>query len=389
MSSVRVVVTGIGLISALGDLQPTWQRLLKAETGIHCYQPFPELPAYPLGLIDNSPLGRQRHGPTTVRFLIQELVTAALLDAGLTCPLPDCGVVIGSSRGHQGVWEQWACQFQHTGSLPQQNWLQTLPQAPAMQAAQMIGSQGPLLAPMAACATGVWAIAQGYELIQTGQCQRVLVGAVEAPITPLTLSGFAQMGALATTAAYPFDTRRDGLVLAEGGAILVLETETLAQQRAASIYGYLCGFGLANDAENMNAPSRDQRGAIAALQHCLQRSGRSPAQIGYIHAHGTATRLNDGFEAQLIQRFFPQGVAVSSTKGATGHTLGASGALGAVFCLLALKHQILPPCVGLEHPEFDLDLIRQPRSVPVTTALCFAFGFGGQNAMLALSHSQL
>ena len=201
---------------------------------------------------------------------------------------------------------------------------------------------------MAACATGLWSIAQGFELIRTEQCERVLAGAVEAPITPLTLAGFAQMGALAPTGAYPFDRDREGLVLAEGGAVFVLEAATLATQRGANIYGRIVGAGLTADGYHISAPAPDSRAAIAAVKQCLQRSNLDATDIDYIHAHGTATVLNDRNEAHLIQALFPQGVPISSTKGATGHTIGASGAIGAAFCLMALKHQVLPPCVGLK-----------------------------------------
>jgi 3-oxoacyl-[acyl-carrier-protein] synthase II len=238
---------------------------------------------------------------------------------------------------------------------------------------------------MAACATGLWAIAQGVELVRSGQHLRVIAGAVEAAITPLTLIGFARMGALAQTGCYPFDCDREGLVLGEGGAVLVLESAELAKRRGAKIYGRVLGFGLTADGYHVSAPEPESRAAIVTVQQCLQRSGLLPQDIDYIHAHGTSTQLNDRNEAHLIQHLFPQGVPVSSTKGVTGHTIGASGALGAAFCLMALQHQILPPCVGLKSPEFDLNFVRKARSTSVQTVLCFSFGFGGQNAAIAFS----
>jgi 3-oxoacyl-[acyl-carrier-protein] synthase II len=238
---------------------------------------------------------------------------------------------------------------------------------------------------MAACATGLWAIAQGADLIRSGQCQRVIAGAVEVPITPLTLAGFFKMGALAARGAYPFDERRQGFVLAEGGAVLVLERSDLAASRDVKIYGQVLGFGATVDAYHVSSPNPDRGVAMAAVRECLRHSDRSVQDIDYVHAHGTATRLNDQAEARLLQALFPQGVPVSSTKGATGHTLGASGALGAAFSLLALHQGVLPPCVGLGQPAFDLDLVTTARSRPVDTALCFSFGFGGQNAALALA----
>ena len=376
---MEVVVTGIGLISALGRLKPSWQRLLNGESGIQRHQPFPDLPSKPLALISQA--------ATSLDSLTQQVVADALQDAGLTNPLPDCGVVIGSSRGCQASWEQLAQQRYLTkGSASDgiEHWLDTLPHRAAITTARQVGSAGPVLAPMAACATGIWAIAQGFELIQTGQCQRVIAGAVEAPITPLTLAGFDKMAALADSGSYPFDRHREGLVLGEGTAVLVLESIDLARQRTAFVYGQVLGFGLTCDAYHVSAPAPECYSALAAVKQCLERSHLSPSNINYIHAHGTATQLNDQNEAQLIQYLFPQGVPVSSTKGATGHTLGASGALGAAFCLMALQHQLLPPCVGLREPEFDLDFVTAPRRGEVRQVLCFSFGFGGQNAVMAL-----
>ena len=377
----KVVVTGIGLVSALsGSLEASWQQLISGKSGIRLHQPFPELKTRPLGLI-----GKQ---PAELTKLTGLVVAAALEDAGLVPPLPDCGVVIGSSRSYQASWEQMARQFYDVStrfnSLPTEAFLDTLPHMSAIFAARQINSVGSVLAPMAACATGIWALAQAFELIQTGQCQRVIAGAVEAPVTPLTLAGFNQMGALAQTGAYPFDRMREGLVLAEGAAVFVLESAQLAKRRSAPVYGCLLGFGLTADGYHVSAPDPGNRAARAAIRGCLDRSGICSSDIDYIHAHGTATQLNDRNEAHLIQQMFPQGVSVSSTKGATGHTLGASGVLGTAFCLMALRHQLLPPCVGLKEPEFDLDLVTEVRQANIRHVLCFSFGFGGQNAVLAL-----
>lgn len=372
-----VVVTGIGLSSALGCLEATWQRLLNGQSAIRLHQPFPELPEKPIALI-----GQQ---PSELIALTDKVVEAALEDAELVAPLPDCGVSIGSSRGHQSQWERLASKFS-TSQLSESEaaqWLELLPQGAAIAAARQIGTMGPVLSPMAACATGLWAIAQGVQLIQSGRCQRVLAGAVEAPITPLTLTGFQQMGALAQSGAYPFDCDREGLVLGEGGAVLVLESATLAHARGARCYGRVLGFGLTADSYHVSAPEPQRQAAITAVHDCLRRSGISPAEVGYIHAHGTATRLNDRNEAHLLQHLFPWNVPLSSTKGATGHTIGASGALGAAVCLLSLHRHYVPPCVGLSRPEFDLNLVRTADSIPVQTALCLSFGFGGQNAAIA------
>ena len=377
---MEVVVTGIGLISSLGKSWDSWQQLIQGKSGIKLRQPFLELAPRPLALIDEQ--------PAELTKLTRLVVASALKDAGLAPPLPDCGVVIGSSRSQQATWELLARQMYESNlaeaKVDLEQWLDILPHMNAIAAARQIQSRSLVLAPMNACATGIWAIAQAVELVKTGQCQRVIAGAVEAPITPLTLAGFKQMGALASTGAYPFDRRREGLVLGEGAAVLVLESVELAKQRDAKVYGQVLGFGLTSDAYHGNSPEPGGRSAITAVKQCLNRSHLSLIDVDYIHAHGTATRLNDQHEAQLIQYLFPQGIPVSSTKGATGHTLGASGALGAAFCLMALQEQIMPPCVGLQTPEFDLDLVTAPRQAKIKHVLCLSFGFGGQNAVLAL-----
>ncbi|ABW26117.1 beta-ketoacyl-ACP synthase [Acaryochloris marina] len=383
----KVVVTGMGIVSALApSLDKTWQRLLCGESGIQHYHPFPEIPAQPLALVGSQ--------PSHLEDLLKPALSEALDDAGLAPPITDCGVAIGSSRGFQFQWEKGASAY-HTSipSYGEERLLLADPEqlvhiygvSPASIVAQSIAAQGPILAPRAACATGIWAIAQGADLIRAGYCSRVIVGAVEAPITPLTLAGFNKMGAMAQSGAYPFDQNREGFVLGEGAAILVLEEESVAQKRQAKIYGQVLGVGLTVDAYHMTAPETSRRVAITAIQDCLQRSGLKASDVGYIHAHGTATHLNDQAEAVVIKALFPPAVAVSSTKGATGHTLGASAAFGCIFSLMALSHKVLPPCVGLQEPAFDLNFVREPHRHNVQSALCLSSGFGGQNTVLALS----
>lgn len=379
---IEIVITGIGLVSALGkNLEESWLNLIGGNTGIKWHQPFMELSPLPLGLIDQK--------PTSLPNVTKMVVDAAIKDAGLVTPLIDCAVVIGSSRGYQASWEKLARQMYSgldlsCGEIKLEDWLETLPHTNAIATARQIGATGAVIAPMAACTTGIWAIAQAAMLIQTGQYQRAIAGATEAAITPLTLSGFQQMGALAKTGAYPFDLNREGLVLGEGGAVFILEAKELAKQRQTKIYGEILGFGLTNDAYHSNKSDPEGKGAIAAIKQCLKQSQLTPADIDYIHAHGTATQLNDRIESQVIKQLFPPKVAISSTKGSTGHTLGASGALGVAFSLLALEQKILPPCVGLQQPEFDLNIITTAHHSQIQQLLCLSFGFGGQNAVIAL-----
>jgi 3-oxoacyl-[acyl-carrier-protein] synthase II len=313
--------------------------------------------------------------------LLGMAVAEAIADAHLTLPLPDCGVVMGSSRSFQGRWERMT----HQPFWAENSWLESLPHMGAIAVARKIGALGPVLAPMAACATGLMAIFQGYELVRRGQCDRVLVGAAEAPVTPLTLAGCAPLGALATTGCYPFDPRREGLVLGEGAAVLVLESEASWKARSGpQPYGHILGAGFSADAYHRTAPDPELRGSRLALKNCLYYSGLEPGQVDYIHAHGTGTQLNDDHEVRLIRSGFSQVPWMSSTKGATGHTLGASGAIGAALCLLALRHGVLPPNGGDRGESIYPKLVNHPLTADLDVALCLSFGFGGQNGVLAL-----
>jgi 3-oxoacyl-[acyl-carrier-protein] synthase II len=378
----NVFVTGLGLVTALGSsVQIYWDRLLQGETAVHLRQPFAELPVIPLGMVGKH--------PAKVQDLLTPALTEALEDAGLHHPLPDCGVVIGSSRSFQGQIETMMRPWLSKGTSPDgARWMESLPHMAAMTVAQSVGSTGPVVAPMAACATGLWAIFQGAELIRQGRCDRAIVGAVEAPITPLTIAGFLKMGALAQTGCYPFSSQREGLVLGEGAAVLMLESaESLIQRSGPKPYGQILGAGFSADAYHMTSPDPKGLGGSIALQNCLHCSGLRPADIDYIHPHGTSTELNDQLEASLIQANFPQLPPISSSKGATGHTLGASGAIGAIVSLLAVRYQTLPPNVVTREDVIYPNIVTTAMANRLDTVLCFSFGFGGQNAVLALKTS--
>jgi 3-oxoacyl-[acyl-carrier-protein] synthase II len=364
----------MGLVTALGTTATAiWENLLAGKSGIRVRQPFAELPPRPLAMVGDR--------PADLEDLLELAVAEAIADAHLTLPLPDCGVVFGSSRSFQSRWERMARQ----ASWVENPWLAALPHMGAVSVARQIQSLGPVLAPMAACATGLTAIFQGYELVRRGQCDRVLVGAAEAPITPLTLAGFEQLGALAITGCYPFDLEREGLVLGEGAAVLVLESAAAWRARSGpQPYGYVLGAGFSADAYHRTAPDPELQGSRLALKNCLYYSGLEPDQVGYIHAHGTGTQLNDDHEVRLIQSGFASLPPMSSTKGATGHTLGASGAIGAAVCLLALRHGVLPPNGGDRGQSIYPKLVTEPVTADLDVALCLSFGFGGQNGVMAL-----
>ncbi|MEE3719243.1 beta-ketoacyl-ACP synthase [Tumidithrix elongata RA019] len=398
--SRKVIVTGIGLVTAIGqDKATTWENLLQGKSGIE-RSPIPdrirartnskreqsgclEIPA---AWVDRKISAE----PRAQRFM-RQAVKEAIADAGLDLPLPNCGVAIGSSRGCQRELEQFN-QFLKGNwqgePPPWDSFLNLLPSAISAAIASDLKTESAVLAPMAACATANWAIAQAYELIQTGQCDMAIAGTTDAAITELSIAGFQQLGVLAKTGAYPFSIEREGLVLGEGAAALVLESSESALKRGSRhCYGQILGFGLTNDACHPTSPSDDYQAATQAVQSCLQRAGLSPQDVGYINAHGTATKLNDAHEAELIGRIFSDSTYVSGTKGATGHALGATGMMEAAFCLLALRDRLLPPCVGLQTPAFDLNLIASPKESPLETTLSFSFGFGGQNAVVAFGRS--
>jgi len=363
---LQVVVTGIGLVTSLGEnCQTTWNALLAGNSGIKLGNP-------PLASLIWEPL-EFYHLPK-VEGLLKKAVNEAVADAHLTTPLPDCGVVIGSSRGYQAEFER------QLGS----HWLNLLSLSGAI--ASYIQTKNTVLSPMAACATANWTIFQAYELIQQGHCEMAIAGAADSALTPLTIAGFQKLGAMAKTGLYPFSHEREGMILGEGAAVLILESLASAQRRkAAKVYGQILGCGITNDAYHLtNFDPIHLQGAIA-INTCLERSGLSSSDIDYISTHGTGTIINDAMEANLIEKIFPHAPFISATKGATGHALGATGMMESAFCLLALSNGLLPPCAGLRSPAFELNFVRSSVSSSIKTALNLSFGFGGQNSAIAFA----
>lgn len=375
---VQVVVTGIGIVSALGQSrQETWDNLLQGASGIQRHSPFPQHPNLLLGMVGSKPESLNR--------LLWNSLNDALMDANLPQVPKSAGIVIGSSRGNQRGLEAIARQ-----DAPLEGWLEVFEASPGAIAARFLHTAGPVFAPRAACATGLWAIAQGADLIRHGIVDVVITGGVEASITPLTIAGFQSMGALTNQRAAPFDRDRSGFALGEGAAILVLESAHHAQQRNQPAYATVQGFGSSTDAYHMTAPHPDAQSAIYAVQQCLKRSQLNGAAIQFVHTHGTGTQLNDVNEAQIIQTLCPHRPPCTSSKGAIGHTLGASGAMGSAFCLMGIKHRLLSPCTGLQQPDpaCDLNLLRTVQTSRIQNALCLSFGFGGQNAAIAFTKNE-
>ncbi len=259
------------------------------------------------------------------------------------------------------------------------------------------GLRGPNFSVTSACASGVHSVGEAAKYIQDGTCDVMISGGVEAAVTPLAIAGFSSMRALSarneepTKASRPFDRNRDGFVLAEGGAILILEDYEHASRRGAKIYAELTGYGASSDAYHMTSPPPDGAGAAMAMKMALKNAQLTPEKVGYINAHGTSTPTGDGIESTAIKFVFgdhAKKLWVSSTKSMTGHALGAAGALESVYSLLALKNQIAPPTINLDSPSEDCDLDYVPhhaRDGKFEHVLNNSFGFGGTNACVIFS----
>lgn len=250
------------------------------------------------------------------------------------------------------------------------------------------GFSGPVTIIANACASGSNAIGHAYEMVRDGRAQRVLTGGYDA-LCHLTFAGFDSLQALSQTTCRPFDARRDGLALGEGAAVLTLETLELAQQRGATILGEIAGYGAVTDTHHLTQPHPNGDAALAAMTAACAVAGVTPEQIDYVNAHGTATPQNDATEAAAINRWAGAGaknIRVSSTKANIGHLLGAAGAVEAVVCLMALKGQWLPPQIssGESDPACQFQIVREPVNTSVETVLSNSFGFGGANASLVL-----
>jgi 3-oxoacyl-[acyl-carrier-protein] synthase II len=258
------------------------------------------------------------------------------------------------------------------------------------------GAKGPNLSIQTACAAGTHAVGQAFHMIRQGMADIMVTGGVESTVTPLAVSGFNAMRALSTRneeperASRPFDLERDGFVLGEGGAVLILEESTRALERGAKIYAEVVGFGLSGDAHHMAAPAPEGEGAARCMQNALDDASVKPEEVDYINAHGTSTDLNDKYETQAIKKIFGEHarkLAVSSTKSMTGHLLGAAGGLEAAYTSLTIERQCIPPTINYENPDPDCDLDYVPnkaREAAIDVAVSNSFGFGGTNGSLVL-----
>ncbi|MDX2254503.1 MAG: beta-ketoacyl synthase N-terminal-like domain-containing protein [Pseudanabaenaceae cyanobacterium bins.39] len=398
MHQNSVLVTGIGIHSAIAPhRESTWEALLQGKSGIVFDQDLRMPIARSMAICENALVNQKPL--TRSQLMLEQVVLEAIADAGLETPLRGCGLAIGSSRGNQRELELLLDHLKSPNSNLQANswrnlelWQQLQPSSLSAHIAQLLQTQAPVFAPMAACATANWAITQAAMLIASGQCSMAIATAVDAAITPLAIAGFAKLGVLAKSAVHPFSQERDGFALGEGAAALVLESSASAQSRHSQVYGRVLGWGMTNDAYHETSPNPNNHLAAIALKQCLERAAIAPQSRGYINLHGTATPLNDAREMALVQAYLPDflpNLDLSATKGATGHTLGATGMMEAAFCLLSLRDRLVPPTVGMLTPDFAMPLVKNTqRSPDLQYALNFSFGFGGQNAIVAFGQPQ-
>ena len=335
------------------------------------------------------------------RYVQLAMVAAreAVADSGLdpaSWDGPRVGVVIGCGMGGAETWEtQHSRMLEHGPARVSPLLIPMLvPNMVAGHVAMEFGAKGPNLVTATACASGATAIGTARDLLRTGACDIVITGGTEAGLTPLAMSGFAQMGALSgrredpAAASRPFDVDRDGFVAGEAAGILVLERPEDAAARGARVYGAVRGYGASADAHHETAPDPEGNGAQRAIVAALADAELTPADVDHVNAHGTSTPLNDVAEARTLRRVLGDGFSVTSTKGVTGHTLGAAGAIEAAFSLLTIGQRLVPPTANLESqdPEIDLDVVaKAPRDQDVEVALSNSFGFGGHNAVLVLT----
>lgn len=410
--SRRVAVTGVGCVSPLGvGTQATWKALVSGESGAGLITRFDASDystrfACEVDGFEPTDFMEQREARRSDRFTQYAVASSveAAEGAGWTTRVPyepdRVGVVIGSGIGGIETLEA-----QHRVLLergPSKMSPFTVPllmiNGASGSVAMRFGLRGPNYAPVSACATGAHAIGEAANMIRHGLADAFIAGGSEAPITPLSFGAFACMGALSRRnddphrASRPFDADREGFVIAEGAAVLVLEDWEAAVERGAEILGELVGYAATCDAFHLTQPDPEGWGAAAAMRNAIADAGAEPGAIGYINAHGTSTPYNDKIESKAIRDVFgADAPPVSSTKSATGHLTGAAGAIEAAFSVLALTSETLPPTINYDtpDPECDLDYVpNSARNERVEYVLSNSFGFGGHNACLLFRRAQ-
>ena len=413
MNKRRVVVTGLGAVTALGNTKDEfWRRLIAGESGVGPITAFDATDfrtrfAAEVKDFDPEALLGKREARRMDRFSQLAMVAAkeALADSGLDLSEPKLlersGAVIATGIGGIITFWQSSEKANRDGT-----WSKVTPffipmlmaNAASAQISMAYGLRGPLFAVSSACASGNDAIISAYHYIAAGEAPMMLTGGSEATISPLAVGGFCSMKAMSTRnddparASRPFDKERDGFVLGEGAGILVLEEYEHAKARGARIYCEMLGYGQSADAYDLVAPDPESGGVELAMRRALEHSGVKATDVDYINAHGTSTPQGDAAESQAIERVFGVDgavkVAVSSTKSMHGHVLGAAGGIEGVATALAVQNDIMPPTINYENPDPECMLDYVPnvaRKAPVNVAFSNSFGFGGHNAVLVFA----
>ena len=407
MDKRRVVVTGLGVVSPVGNNVPDfWASIRAGKSGVGPItminvEDMPvkiagEVKGFDPGLrMDSKEAKKMDRFSQFAVYAAQE----ALEDSGLkndSLNPERLGVCLGTGQGGSASIEEGAARLYERGPgrVPPLTVIKVLPNIGAANVAISLGATGPCQCIVTACAAGTDAIGTGLRWIQEGHADVVFAGGSEASITRLGVAGFSMIQALSTRndeperASRPFDVDRDGFVIAEGCGVLVLEEYERAKARGAKIYCELAGFGTTCDAHHLTAPDPEGRGAARAMSLALKDAGMKPEDIDYVNAHGTSTPLNDPIETKAIKAAFgdhARKLMISSTKSMTGHCVGAAGGLEAIATVLAIRDQFVPPTINLDNPDPECDLDYVPhtgRSVPVRAAMKDSLGFGGQNAVV-------
>ncbi|GHF38953.1 beta-ketoacyl-[acyl-carrier-protein] synthase family protein [Streptomyces griseosporeus] len=398
----RVLVTGVGAMTPLGaDAPSTWAGLLDGKSGVRLLEEdwAADLPVHVAAPLTVDPAAQM---PRAEARKLDRGEQIALLsareawqDAGAPQVEPErLAVVIGtgtggilSTLGQDDILERTGLRRMSPFAIPM-----LMPNGPAAWVSMDLGAKGGARTPVSACASGAEALALGQDLIRSGRVDVVVAGGVEACLHPFTLAAFAQMTALSTqstdpeSVSRPFDVRRSGFVMGEGAGIMVLERAGFAEARGARAYGTLAGSAVSSSADHITASDAD--GQVFAMELALRDAGLDPSDIGVVHAHATSTESGDVAEAEAIGRVLGNGVAVTATKSMTGHMLGASGTVGALTALLALRDGTVPATRNLDEldPRVEVDVVRgEPRTGQWSAALSNSFGFGGHNVSLVFT----
>jgi 3-oxoacyl-[acyl-carrier-protein] synthase II len=406
----RVFVTGLGIVSPLGlNAETTWEAVTAGRSGVDYITAFDaaqfqtQFAAEVKGFDPSQYMSRKeaRRMDRFSQFAVaaaQEALDQAQLDLAKEDPYR-VAVMLGSALGGVVSLSQQFDLLQEKG--PQRV-------SPLLMVSMLIdnaaatismrwGAKGPNLGMVSACASGADAIAQAGDMIRQGRADIVIAGGSEAPICPICIASFNATGALSKRndapqqASRPFDPGRDGFVMGEGAAVLLLESGDSVLKRKVQPLAELAGYGNTSDAYHITAPSPDGDSVYRAIEDALSRSELTPQDVDYINAHGTSTPLNDPMETEAIKRAFGEKayqIPISSTKSMTGHLLGAAGAMEAAFCVLTIQRGVIPPTINLEKPDPECDLDYTPwqaRQAKVQVALSNSFGFGGHNTVLAIT----